>query len=77
MPQLAHSLIPRPLVPPRRELQLSALRVFAIILETCGPRIDGWKDTILDAVGRCWVGIADAEMHGEKDNGANGYRCWL
>ncbi|KAF8963411.1 hypothetical protein BDZ97DRAFT_1919843 [Flammula alnicola] len=61
IPQLAHTLIPRPLVEPERKLQLSALRVIETLVEVCSPRINSWKETILDAIGRCWVDLIDRE----------------
>lgn len=66
MPQIAHQLIPQTLVDPDRRMQLSALRVLGILLEVCKPRINAWKETILDAVGRCWVGLIDEERKGIK-----------
>jgi hypothetical protein len=42
-------------------MQLSALNAIEIILDVCAPRINFWKETILDAVGRCWVQLIDEE----------------
>jgi hypothetical protein len=50
-------------------MQLSALRVLGILLEVCKPRVNSWKETILDAVGRCWVGLIDEERKGIKPSG--------
>ena len=43
-------------------MQLSALRTIEVILDVCTPRINFWKETILDAVGRCWVQLIDEEQ---------------
>ncbi|KAF9485494.1 hypothetical protein BDN70DRAFT_927435 [Pholiota conissans] len=71
MPQLTHSLIPIPLVEPDRELQLSALRALETLLDVCKPRIPSWRETILDAVGRCWVGLIDEERKGSSAGDIN------
>lgn len=46
---------------PDRKLQLSALRILDVILDVCAARTTSWKETILDAVARCWIGIFDEE----------------
>jgi hypothetical protein len=46
---------------PQRKTQLAALDVLAALLGVCAPRINSWKETILDGIGRCWVGIIDDE----------------
>ncbi len=61
IPQLLYTLIPRPPVEPDRKLQFSALRILSVILDVCAPRITSWKETILDAIARCWIGIFDEE----------------
>ena len=43
-------------------MQLSALSTIEVILDVCTPRISFWKETILDAVGRCWVQLIDEEQ---------------
>jgi hypothetical protein len=43
-------------------MQLSALSTIEVILDVCTPRINFWKETILDAVGRCWVQLIDEEQ---------------
>ncbi|KIJ70362.1 hypothetical protein HYDPIDRAFT_105071 [Hydnomerulius pinastri MD-312] len=42
-------------------LHLSALSSLTVLLETCAPRIGRWATTIVDALGRCWVGCTDVE----------------
>ncbi|KAF9530343.1 hypothetical protein CPB83DRAFT_850741 [Crepidotus variabilis] len=59
VPQLAFALIPNPFSNQNLDIQLSALKVIESLLDTCAPRIPAWKETILDAVGRCWAGIQD------------------
>ncbi|PPQ68581.1 hypothetical protein CVT25_005424 [Psilocybe cyanescens] len=61
IPQLTHTLIPRPLVESDIKMQLSAIRVLDTLLDVCKPRIEPWKETILNAIGRCWVGLIDEE----------------
>uniref|UniRef100_A0A8H7XS72 Uncharacterized protein n=1 Tax=Psilocybe cubensis TaxID=181762 RepID=A0A8H7XS72_PSICU len=61
IPQLTHTLIPRPLVEPDTTMQLSAIKVLYTLLDVCEPRIEPWKETILNAIGRCWVGLMDQE----------------
>ena len=83
MPQIAHQLIPQTLVDSDRRMQLSALCVLGVLLEVCKPRMDAWKETILDAVGRCWVGLIDEERKGIKPSSFPGnatsarYLCLL
>jgi len=48
-------------MPPERRTQLAALDVLATLLNVCAARMDSWKGTILDGIGRCWVGIIDDE----------------
>ena len=72
MPQVAHQLIPRTLIDSDRKMQLSALHVLGVLLEVCKPRINSWKETILDAIGRCWVGLIDEERKGIKPSGFSG-----
>lgn len=69
IPQLAHTLIPRPLVEPDIRMQLSAICVLGSLLDVCRPRIEPWKETILNAIGRCWVGLIDEES-GATNSGA-------
>ncbi|KAF8909392.1 hypothetical protein CPB84DRAFT_1766025 [Gymnopilus junonius] len=59
IPQLTHVLIPQPTIDSDRKIQLSAIRVLDTLLDVGRPRVEFWKETILDAVGRCWVGLID------------------
>jgi len=68
MPQVAHQIIPRTLVDSDRGMQVSALRVLGVLLEVCKPRMNSWKETILDALGRCWVELIDEEREGIKSS---------
>ncbi|KAF9040661.1 hypothetical protein BJ165DRAFT_1350893 [Panaeolus papilionaceus] len=77
VPQLAYALKPRPLVEPDREMQHSAINVLCTISEVCTPRIPYWSETILDAVGRCWVAIIDEEGRLEGDSAKSGEWCYL
>lgn len=43
-----------------------ALDVLATLLDVCAPRISSWNETILDGIGRCWVGIVDDEAKEQK-----------
>ncbi|KAF8809105.1 hypothetical protein BYT27DRAFT_7232472 [Phlegmacium glaucopus] len=61
--QLTHPLIPRSLIDPDREMQLSALGSIEVILDVCAPRINFWKETILNAIGKCWVQLIDEEQN--------------
>ncbi|KDR80514.1 hypothetical protein GALMADRAFT_240803 [Galerina marginata CBS 339.88] len=69
IPQLAHTLIPRPMVMSDRKVEFSAITVLSTLLDVCGPRIELWKETILDAIGRCWVGLIDEENPAIQTNG--------
>jgi len=40
-------------------MQLSAIASLETLVDICSPRIGSWKETILDAIGRCWVNIID------------------
>ncbi|KAG9317102.1 hypothetical protein JVU11DRAFT_1290 [Chiua virens] len=42
-------------------LHLASLSSLSVLLHTCSPRIGGWSTTIVDALGRCWVGCLDVE----------------
>lgn len=50
-----------------RKLQVSALKVLVSILGVSSPRINAWKETILNVIGRCWVGIIDEETKGTNE----------
>jgi len=38
------------------------------LLDVCRPRIESWKETILDAIGRCWVDLVDKETTAMQSN---------
>ncbi|PPQ70481.1 hypothetical protein CVT24_013288 [Panaeolus cyanescens] len=65
IPQFTHALKPIPLLQPDRQTQKSAINVLSTTIDVCAPRIPYWQETILDAVGRCWVAIVDEE----RENG--------
>ena len=44
-------------------MQLSALSAIEVILDVCASRVKSWKETLLDAVGRCWVQLIDEEQN--------------
>jgi len=51
-------------------MELSAIIVLDTLLDVCRPRIEPWKETILDAIGRCWVGLIDEERTTMQTNGS-------
>ena len=48
-------------------LHLTALSSLSVLFRTCTPRIGGWSTTIVDAIGRCWVGCLDWESQRSND----------
>lgn len=48
-------------------LHLAALSSLSVLFQTCTPRIGGWSTTIVDAIGRCWVGCLDWENQRRDD----------
>jgi len=58
IPQLTHSLLPS-LVNQSRDMQFASLRTLGVVVDECAPRMPRWKDTILDAIAKCWVEIID------------------
>lgn len=42
-------------------LHLASLSSMSVLFHTCMPQIGGWSTTIVDAVGRCWIGCLDVE----------------
>jgi hypothetical protein len=58
VPQLIHPLLPSH-VSPSRDMQTTSLRALDVLVKECSPRMPKWKDTILDAVAKCWVCIVD------------------
>ena len=48
-------------------LHVASLSSLSVLFHTCAPRIGGWSTTIVDAIGRCWVGCLDTESW-RRDN---------
>ena len=48
-------------------LHLASLSSLSVLFHTCTPRIGGWSTTIIDAIGRCWVGCLDLESERRDD----------
>ena len=48
-------------------LHIASLSSLSVLFRTCTPRIRGWSTTIVDAIGRCWVGCLDIESQ-RRDN---------
>ncbi|KAG8218289.1 hypothetical protein J3R82DRAFT_3900 [Butyriboletus roseoflavus] len=49
-------------------LHVASLSSLSVLLRTCAPRMEGWSTTIVDALGRCWVGYLDIEnQRGNND----------
>jgi len=67
VPQLVFALLPAPENGATKRFQLSSLRALSVIIEACAPRMDKWKNTILEGVLRCWVTLTDAGI--EDDQG--------
>ncbi|KAF8556292.1 hypothetical protein OG21DRAFT_1506737 [Imleria badia] len=42
-------------------LHIASLSSLSVLFHTCNPRIGGWSTTIVDAIGRCWIGCLDFE----------------
>ena len=42
-------------------LHLASLSSLSVLFRTCPPRMEGWSTTIINALGRCWVGCLDIE----------------
>lgn len=49
-------------------LPLASLSSLSVLFRTCTPRIGGWSTTIIDALGRCWVGCLDIEIQRRDNN---------
>lgn len=57
--QLTHSL-KQPLLTPRlAELQISSLRLFSVLAESCPSCLPRWKETIIYGIGMSWVNLQD------------------
>ncbi|KIJ19819.1 hypothetical protein PAXINDRAFT_7094 [Paxillus involutus ATCC 200175] len=46
---------------PELALYFASLSSISVLFRTCTPRIRRWATTLVDALGRCWVGCLDAE----------------
>ncbi|KAI0299764.1 hypothetical protein B0F90DRAFT_1727127 [Multifurca ochricompacta] len=66
IPQLTHSLHPIPYKKPHIALQLSSLHALKIVIQVCAQRINNWKGTIVEGLGKCWVGLWDANKTDEE-----------
>ncbi|KIK79998.1 hypothetical protein PAXRUDRAFT_833799 [Paxillus rubicundulus Ve08.2h10] len=52
---------------PELALYFASLSSISVLFCTCTPRIGRWATTLVDALGRCWVGCLDAEgQSGDK-----------
>lgn len=69
VPQLVHPLYPNSVRPTPVVLQKHSLIALVTVINECSPRIGGWKGTILDGVGRCWVALQDVDPS-RNDDGA-------
>ncbi|PBL02090.1 hypothetical protein ARMGADRAFT_1071590 [Armillaria gallica] len=70
VPQLVHPLYPNSVRPTPVVLQKHSLIALVTVINECSPRIGGWKGTILDGVGRCWVALQDVDPS-RNDDGAS------
>ena len=43
----------------RIQLQIGSAEALVCVVEACGPRMRMWKGTIVDGIGRCWVGVVE------------------
>ncbi|KAK0502216.1 hypothetical protein EDD18DRAFT_1458461, partial [Armillaria luteobubalina] len=67
IPQLVHPLYPNSVRPTPIVLQKHSLIALVTVINECSPRIGGWKGTILDGVGRCWVALQDVDPSRNDD----------
>ncbi|KAJ7762837.1 hypothetical protein DFH07DRAFT_739057 [Mycena maculata] len=65
--QLVHPLVPLEYEKTSVALQISSLRALSAVINACPERMTQWKGTILNAVGRCWVGIVDSKATSPPD----------
>ncbi|KAK0505432.1 hypothetical protein EDD18DRAFT_1316381 [Armillaria luteobubalina] len=65
--QLVHPLYPNSVRPTPVVLQKHSLIALVTVINKCSPRIGGWKGTILDGVGRCWVVLQDIDPSRNDD----------
>lgn len=43
-------------------MQLSALRALGVVIDICAGRMQHWRGTIAEGVGKCWVTIVESEV---------------
>ncbi|KAI0363833.1 hypothetical protein BV20DRAFT_957501 [Pilatotrama ljubarskyi] len=65
IPQLVFPLIPGPENSVPTAYKLSSARALCSVMRMCSPRIHKWKGTILEAVLRCWVDLANSSQEAE------------
>lgn len=58
-------------------LHVASLSSLSVLFRTCAPRIEGWSTTIVDALGRCWVGCLDIENQKRNDHVSKHSICVL
>ncbi|KAI0751219.1 hypothetical protein C8Q80DRAFT_1156088 [Daedaleopsis nitida] len=59
IPQLTFPLIPAPENGASMPFKQSSLRALCAVMLACAPRIPKWRGTILDAILRCWIHVAE------------------
>ncbi|KAI0772531.1 hypothetical protein BD413DRAFT_546322 [Trametes elegans] len=59
IPQLVFPLVPAPENGASTPDKLSSARALLSVIRACAPRIHKWRGTILEAVLKCWVDLAD------------------
>ncbi|KAI0773742.1 hypothetical protein C8Q74DRAFT_1417939 [Fomes fomentarius] len=62
IPQLTYPLIPSLENGASISFKRSSLQALCAVMEACAPRIHKWRGTILDAILKCWVDIADRDV---------------
>ncbi|KAK0472821.1 hypothetical protein EDD18DRAFT_1472087 [Armillaria luteobubalina] len=67
IPQLVHPLYLNSVRPTPIVLQKHSLIALMTVINECSLRISGWKGTILDGVGRCWVALQDVDPSRNDD----------
>ncbi|KAH9894109.1 hypothetical protein C8Q73DRAFT_646729 [Cubamyces lactineus] len=60
IPQLVFPLIPAPENDASASYKLSSICALYAVIQNCEPRIYKWRSTILEALLKCWVDIADS-----------------
>ncbi|KAE9388619.1 hypothetical protein BT96DRAFT_428892 [Gymnopus androsaceus JB14] len=59
IPQLTHPLLPVAFRSTPVQLQIHSLNALTIVIQECSHRMPLWKGTIINAISRCWVHLAD------------------